>query len=48
MGKVDVVGYLLSRGADTTILDTKGRTALERAERENQTDAVEMLKGAAN
>ncbi|KAJ5814871.1 Ankyrin repeat protein [Penicillium riverlandense] len=48
LGKVDVVRYLLSCGADTTVLDTKGRTALERAESQNQAEVVEMLKAAAN
>lgn len=48
LGKVDVVRYLLSRGADATILNTKGRTALECAESQNQAEVVEMLKGAAN
>lgn len=47
LGRVDVVHHLLSWGADTTILDTKGRTALERAESRNQTEVVEMLKAVA-
>jgi ankyrin repeat protein len=47
LGRVDVVRYLLNRGADTTILDTKGRTPLERAESQNQTEIVEILKGTA-
>lgn len=46
LGKVDVVRYLLSQGADTTVKDANGRTALELAERLKKMEVVEVLKSA--
>ncbi|CRK53940.1 conserved exported hypothetical protein [Rhodococcus sp. RD6.2] len=40
---VDVVGQLLDAGADPTIRDNRGRTALENAQRRGQSDVVALL-----
>lgn len=42
-GRVEPVSFLLSRGADPTILDTKGRTVLQSAENYCQLDALISL-----
>lgn len=43
-GKVHVVKLLLSRGADPTIKDAKGRTVLQSAEFYRQTQVAELLQ----
>jgi len=43
-GKVDLVKYLLERGADRTIRDTKGKTALYWAEHRGHTEIIELLQ----
>ncbi|OJJ65812.1 hypothetical protein ASPBRDRAFT_139367 [Aspergillus brasiliensis CBS 101740] len=43
LGKVDVVRYLLSQGADQSVRDTRGHTAMELAARLNQQEVVEVL-----
>lgn len=47
-GRVDLVSLLLSRGADPTILDTKGRTVLQSAEHYRQSDVIELLRSRLN
>lgn len=44
LGKVDVVRYLISQGADLSIRDANGRTAMDCAQRSNQTSVVEVLQ----
>lgn len=44
-GRVEIVAFLLSRGADPTILDTKGRTVLQSAENYGQWDVMKLLRG---
>lgn len=48
MGKTDVVRYLLERGADVTIKNTKGYTAVECAARAGFTEVVEILNLAVS
>lgn len=43
-GKLDVVDFLLERGADPLIPDARGKLAIERAERHGHTDVVERLR----
>ncbi|PWY70889.1 ankyrin [Aspergillus sclerotioniger CBS 115572] len=43
LGKVDVVRYLLSKGADQGVKDTGGLTALDLARKQNQLEVVEVL-----
>jgi ankyrin repeat protein len=43
-GRVELVLFLLSRGADPTIPDTTGRTVLQSAEHYHQSDVVELLR----
>ncbi|KAF1831036.1 ankyrin [Decorospora gaudefroyi] len=42
-GRDDIVGYLLSRGADATLVSNRGRTALEVAESRERSGAVRLL-----
>src|SRR4051812_34979829 len=44
MGKLDVVRYLISKGADTSIRDAIGRTALDWAELKHHSEIVELLR----
>jgi ankyrin repeat protein len=44
-GKVELVKLLLSRGADPTVKNTKGRTVLQSAEFYRQAQVVELLQG---
>jgi ankyrin repeat protein len=44
LGKVDVVRYLISEGANLSIKDAKGRTALEYAQMLNQWEAIQALE----
>ena len=44
--KVDILKYLLENGADKTIKDDKGKTALKYAELSNSTEALNFLKQA--
>ncbi|KAJ5702733.1 hypothetical protein N7488_010281 [Penicillium malachiteum] len=43
LGKVDVVRYLLSEGADVTIKDANGRTAMECAQMGCQSEVVKLF-----
>lgn len=43
-GRDDVVAYLLSRGADTTLVSSKGRTALEVAVSKEHSGVVKLLR----
>lgn len=43
-GKVDAVQYLLGQGADTTIKDARGWTALDYARDSNHPDVVKLLE----
>ena len=43
-GRIQLVQFLLSRGADPTIKDTKGRTVLQLAEQYHQSDVVEFFR----
>ncbi|KAJ6155150.1 hypothetical protein N7470_005716 [Penicillium chermesinum] len=43
LGKVDVVRYLVSKGANPSIQDAKGRTALEYARMLNQSEVIQAL-----
>lgn len=43
-GNMEVVQYLLSQGADTSILSSKGKTALEWAEAAGHDDVVAVLR----
>ena len=47
-GRVEIVSFLLSRGADPTILDTKGRTVLQSAEHYRQLDVIQLLRSGLN
>lgn len=44
LGKVDVVRYLASEGANLSIKDANGRTALEYAQMLNQWEVVQALE----
>ena len=44
-GDVETVKYLLSCGADVDAVDDDGETAIDRAEKNGQTDIVLLLKG---
>lgn len=44
LGRVDVVRYLLSKGADQDVRDSRGLTAIELAARLNQQAVVEVLQ----
>lgn len=44
LGHVDVVRILVDRGADTSVRDGKGRTALERAVEMGKIDVVKLLE----
>lgn len=44
LGKVDVVRYLISQGADTSIKDVTGRTALDCAAIAHHSEIVELLR----
>jgi len=46
LGRADIVSFPLKRGADRTIKDTKGETALEIAERHGNTEVIELLCGS--
>lgn len=43
-GRDDVVAYLLSRGADTTLVSNKGRTALFAAESKERPGVIRLLR----
>jgi ankyrin repeat protein len=43
-GRDDTVAYLLSRGADATLVSNRGRTALDVAESEQQSGVVQLLR----
>lgn len=44
LGKVDAVRYLIGEGADPSIKDSKGRTAIECAQIFNQREVIEALE----
>ena len=44
LGKVDVVRYLISRGADTGVKDATGQTALDHAKEFGHSKIVELLQ----
>jgi hypothetical protein len=44
LGKTEVVKLLLERGADASVADTNGRSALELAEMEEHKDCIDVLK----
>lgn len=44
LGKVNVVHYLVSEGADLSISDAKGRTTLEYAQMLNQREVIQALE----
>lgn len=43
-GKLEVISYLLQKGASTAILDSNGRTAFECAVQYNQQEAANLLQ----
>jgi ankyrin repeat protein len=43
-GRDDMVAYLLSRGADATLMSNKGRTALDVAESKQRSGVVRLLR----
>lgn len=45
LGNLEVVSYLIERGADCSILDSVGRTALDLAKAEAHDDVTEVLEG---
>ena len=47
-GRVDVVEFLLSRGADPTIVSTRGKTAIDEARNHGHPQVVERLMTKAN
>ena len=46
-GHLDVVKYLISKGADVNIKDARGNDALADAKRENRTDVIDYLLNEA-
>lgn len=44
LGKIDIVNYLISQGANLDIKDGKGRTALECAKLSNHREVIEALE----
>lgn len=44
LGKVDIVRYLISEGADLSIKDSNGRMAIECAQMLNQREIIEALE----
>ncbi|RLM00455.1 hypothetical protein CFD26_106099 [Aspergillus turcosus] len=46
LGKVDVVCYLIQEGADPSIRDSKGRTAVDCARRYNHSEIVKILQSS--
>lgn len=46
LGKLDAMRYLLSQGADTSIQDWFGHTAMDWAKQAGQLDAVKILEDA--
>lgn len=46
LGKVEVVQYLLSQGADVSIKNAKGNTAVECARQFNQSEVIQLLEEA--
>jgi ankyrin repeat protein len=44
--KVDIIKYLLGKGADKKVIDQNGNTALRYAENSKSLDAIEVLKQA--
>jgi glutaminase len=46
-GHLDVVKYLISKGADVNIRDARGNDALGDARRENRTDVIDYLENEA-
>ncbi len=46
LGRVDVVEFLLSKGADPSIKDSKGRTAFELAEHHGHVKVLQRLRRA--
>lgn len=44
LGKIDVVRYLISKGADANIKDAMGQTALDRAAKCGHSHIVDMLR----
>jgi ankyrin repeat protein len=44
--KVDIIKYLLGKGADKKVKDQNGNTALRYAENSKSLDAIEVLKQA--
>lgn len=47
LGKLDAVCYLVSAGADQTIRDGKGRTAMERAQALGRSEVIQALQHAS-
>lgn len=45
-GKVELASYLLQRGADPSIRNTRGRTVIETAEFRQQSEVVRILKSS--
>jgi glutaminase len=46
-GHLDVVKYLISKGADVNIKDARGNDALADAKRENRTEVIDYLLNEA-
>jgi hypothetical protein len=44
LGRDDIVTYLLSRGADATIISNEGRTALDAAELKGHSSTIRILR----
>jgi len=45
-GKLELVSYLLQRGADPSIKNTKGRTVIETAEFRKKAEVLRILKSS--
>ena len=45
--KVEIINYLLQKGADSSIKDSQGFTALQYAELSNAYDAIAILKSSS-